>query len=145
MSNGLRLRVLQPFGACRAAHAFPLFCCFGWAVGVFPFFVSTSAGDASRPAVACWGFGSPGQSHARGALRYLFHWLPVAISQFLVVSGAIAFWPCYVTLAVLWLRAGRIRYFSLLAGMSAPVFIYWHIASEAGMGVQTKTYVRHRA
>jgi hypothetical protein len=53
-------------------------------------------------------------------------WLPTSVSGYVALFAAILFWPCYVTLLVMWLRTGRVRYLGLLAAMTVPASIFWH-------------------
>jgi hypothetical protein len=63
----------------------------------------------------------------------LLWWLPTSVSGYLVLSLAILFWPCYITLLVLWFRRGRVRYLALLAAMTVPASIFWHHLTVAAL------------
>jgi len=46
-----------------------------------------------------------------GVILHVFRWLPASYEGTVMVLGAIAFWPCYVTFLILALRTGKWRYF----------------------------------
>jgi hypothetical protein len=46
---------------------------------------------------------------------------------------ALAFWPCYIALAVLALWTGKLMYFVFFAALTAAACIYWHHISLVGM------------
>jgi hypothetical protein len=68
-------------------------------------------------------------------IRESFQWLPIGYSDVLAVVGAIAFWPCYITLLVLAMRIGRRKHFVFLGAMSLTASIYWHDLSVAASGI----------
>lgn len=47
----------------------------------------------------------------------------------------VAFWPCYITLLVLWVRKGKLTHFAFVVSMSLLASIYWHYLSIAASGV----------
>jgi hypothetical protein len=51
--------------------------------------------------------------------------MPGVLSAVVFITGAIAFWPGYLTLLVLALRTGKLKYFAFLGMANILASIYW--------------------
>jgi hypothetical protein len=61
----------------------------------------------------------------------LLEWLPGDLAMLPASLAAIAFWPLYVTVVVLVLQRGTLRYLVLLAVLNLLASVYWHFISLA--------------
>ena len=65
----------------------------------------------------------------------LFSWLPPGGQVVVACLTTVAFWPCYITFLVLWVKKGNRTHFAVVAAMSLLASIYWHYLSIAASGI----------
>jgi hypothetical protein len=65
----------------------------------------------------------------------LFSWVSPGGQRMFAGLTMVAFWPCYITLLVLWVRKGKLMHFAFFAAMSLFASIYWHILSVGMSGI----------